>query len=298
MTWFLALQLLLPPIPEAPQPERIVVVVADDLGEQSLAEAQTPNIDSLGWRATTFYGSPNCAPSRGKLLTGRRPLPSFQIGTNIRPQGQSVPEFPSGIPDEHNPALPHWPMTVAEMAQTRGYTPILLGKWALTNDTDPPVETGPLRHGFQVARAVSLFGVGPGYGGGTEGNQAWRRYDDGVLSLETTYNTQAIADEAVTLLAAGGKALVWVSFNAPHFPYHTPPGYSGLRTDREKYLAMVEAMDFHIGRILAQLGPDDLLIFLSDNGTPGGVEGVGEAPKGSVLDGGVPLPLRATGSGG
>ena len=64
-----------------------MIVVVDDLGRRSVEDANTPNLDRLRWRAEAFYSMLNCSPARIRLMTGRRPIPEFGIGTLVRPLG-------------------------------------------------------------------------------------------------------------------------------------------------------------------------------------------------------------------
>lgn len=119
-----------------------------------------------------------------------------------------------------------------------------------------------------------------------------------------------------TFLAAAGLAaasfgqqgtnswFLWVAFNAPHTPLHRPPNdlhtYTGPLDRREKYEAMVEAMDTEMDRLLDEVDlSETTVIFLGDNGTPGGVlqpplpAGHG---KGSIYDGGIRVPLLVAGA--
>src|SRR5260370_33940443 len=60
-------------------PPNFVIILADDLGWtdvgcQGTKYYETPNIDKLaaqGLRMTSYYHSPNCAPTRAALMTGQ-----------------------------------------------------------------------------------------------------------------------------------------------------------------------------------------------------------------------------------
>ena len=56
-----------------------------------------------------------------------------------------------------------------------------------------------------------------------------------------------------------GTLLLYVPLNAPHSPLHSPPEnllrepLSDDASDLEKYEAMIEAMDFEIGRVFQSI---------------------------------------------
>src|SRR5690606_18182498 len=102
----------------------------------------------------------------------------------------------------------------------------------------------------------------------------------------------------------------WLAYTAPHAPFHLPPvnmhTRGALPTDQASidadplpyYLAMVESLDFEIGRLFGAIPPADLantvIIFIGDNGTD---RNVVQLPypmnhaKGSLYEGGVHVPL-------
>jgi len=96
------------------------------------------------------------------------------------------------------------------------------------------------------------------------------------------------------------------STKAPLLRRSTLPGTAAdiAANPRDYYLAMVEAMDTEIGRMLSQLDPvvraNTVVVFVGDNGTPG------QAPpsprvltgsKGSLFEGGVNVPCIVSGAG-
>ena len=81
---------------EDPQKPNILIIFSDDLSHSDLScygqkEFSTPNLDALalnGIRFTqTYSGSPECAPSRGSLMTGMH-MGHCRIRANSSVRGQ------------------------------------------------------------------------------------------------------------------------------------------------------------------------------------------------------------------
>lgn len=117
----------------------IVFIFSDDLSFRDLSaygqtNYQTPNIDELIRHSTRFTqaytGAPECAPSRGTMLTGLH-VGHAPIRLNSSARGFEY------LPDES--------YTFAEMLQEGGYKTGVVGKWGLGyKDT----EGQPLNQGF------------------------------------------------------------------------------------------------------------------------------------------------------
>lgn len=104
-----------------------------------------------------------------------------------------------------------------------------------------------------------------------------------------------------------------MAYNAPHTPFHLPPSdlhSQGNLPDDEAsidanplpyYLAMLEAMDTKIGRLLDAMPNEErentIVIFIGDNGTPNQVvqQYASQRAKGSVYQGGVNVPMIISG---
>ncbi|WP_202966672.1 YHYH protein [Cellvibrio sp. OA-2007] len=110
---------------------------------------------------------------------------------------------------------------------------------------------------------------------------------------------------------------LWLAYSAPHSPFHLPPASLLKRTEltgtaediaahhREYYLAMIEAMDTEIGRLLSAMSESQrantMIIFIGDNGTPATVvdETVFSSShaKNSLYEGGIRVPMIVAGKG-
>lgn len=117
----------------------IVFILADDLSYRDIScfgqqRYQTPNIDALaqsGVRFTQAYAAaPECAPSRGCLMTGLH-TGHGAIRLNSSARGQD------NLRDED--------ITIAEVLKEQGYTTAFVGKWGIGL---PGTEGVPYKQGF------------------------------------------------------------------------------------------------------------------------------------------------------
>jgi arylsulfatase A-like enzyme len=272
-----------------PQPN-IVILLADDLGYGDVGftgcpDIRTPNIDNLasgGVHFTHAYSNGAvCSPTRAALLTGQ-----YQ-----QRNGMDKVIYV----DERDIGLPLEALLIPEVLKTAGYATGLFGKWHL----GIPKKYFPTRQGFDefigfVAGNIDYFSHKDRLGNA----DLWNREEP--LS-DPRYMTQLVGDESIRFIDrhAKGPFFLYSAFNAPHDPYQGP-GDPQRNRSRTVYRAMVEALDEHIGRILAHLKQRGLeentvVFFMSDNG---GVPGMGRnAPfrgaKGSLFEGGIRTPLLA-----
>ena len=103
----------------------ILFILADDLSYRDLScfgqvQFETPNLDRLcrtGLRFDNAYcGSPECAPSRGSLMTGLH-MGHCRIRKNSSARGQ-----------DHLLASD---LTIAEVLKKAGYATGMVGKWGI-----------------------------------------------------------------------------------------------------------------------------------------------------------------------
>ena len=272
---------------------------------------RTPHIDSLareGARCTNWYsGSPVCSPSRASLLTGCYP---GHAGVRAILAGH---RRATGLTAE----VP----TIATAVKELGYQTAAVGKWHLGLKE----ESRPLSNGFDYFYGfmagcldyyshIFYWSMADGKTDPThdlwEGNE--EIYDNG------RYLTEMISEKAVEKIremnAEDKPFLLYVAYNAPHYPMHAPQKYldrfPDLPWDRRIMAAMISAVDDGVGQIrdeLERLGidRDTLIYFQSDNGpsresrnwldgrgdpyyggTPGGLKG----HKFSLYEGGIRVP--------
>ena len=283
------------------KPPNIVAILADDQGWGDLSlhgntNLSTPHIDSLahdGAQFKHFYVCSVCAPTRAEFLTGRY----FARG-GVR--GVSTGQERLNI-DEH---------TIAETFRQAGYATGAFGKWH--NGTQHPYH--PNARGFD-----EFYGF-------TEGH--WGHYFD----YELDHNGELVTGEGFVIDDVTDRALefmeqkrdqpflAYLAYNTPHSPMQVPDEYwerfkareLAMRhrdPDREDVpktrsaLAMVENIDWNVGRVLQKLDEldlsgDTIIFYFTDNG-PNSWRWNGDMKgrKGSVDEGGLrsPLLLRWTG---
>ncbi|MGK0480379.1 MAG: arylsulfatase B [Planctomycetota bacterium] len=287
-----------PPVP-APRPN-IIVLIADDFGVDVMgayAEGQSPactsNVDELAMQGLLFrnaWANPTCSPTRAAVLTGRQ---GFRTGV-----GGPLSNMDAGLSLAET--------TLPEMLA--GYSSAAVGKWHLSGNQG---DLHPNASGFDDFAGV-IRGVVPDY-------FQWRKTINGQSSQTMTYATTDTADEAIAAITSLPEPwLTYVSFNAPHTPFHAPPtaacpaspcpgslcGNLPTNPTPAQYVkAMSEAMDQEIGRVLAVLDvvdPNAYVIFMGDNGT---ARQATELPfdrnhaKGTMYEGGVNVPLVIRGPG-
>lgn len=299
------------PPPEPPKPlvesrPNIVLILADDLSFRDLSiygqqRYETPRLDALaaaGVRFTQAYaGAPECAPSRGTLMTGLH-TGHAPIRANSSARGQDH------LPDES--------VTIAEALKAAGYATGFSGKWGIGLPGTPGV---PYMQGFDYSfgfydqrRAHTYF---PTYlyendkrveYPGNIGFDLQRLYDlnvpepdparlnqydgDGSLVLDdvadpsqAVYSHAAIEKKALTFIDNHYQEPFFLYF-APQLP-HGPPivdelGPLATRDDfphqmQKEWAAMVQRLDRSVGAIVDTLQrhgiyDNTLIAFASDNG--------------------------------
>jgi arylsulfatase A-like enzyme len=178
----------------------VVLIMADDLGFSDLgcygSEIETPNLDGLaakGLRFSQFYNTAKCHSSRVSLLTG---LYCDQAGSGSLSRGA----------------------TIAEVISKAGYSTQMVGKWHLSKQ---PTDFGFDRYWGHLSGATNFF----------TGDNSFRL--NGVdwkvpatLNGKPFYTTNAIMDYGLDFLNEATRKedpfLLYVAFNAPHYPLQAP----------------------------------------------------------------------------
>ena len=247
----------------------VVFVLTDDQGYGDLGCTgnpwiQTPHIDNFyqeSVRLTDYHVSPLCTPTRGALMSGKRPV---RNGAWATCWGRS-------ILNRHDRIMP-------QFFQEAGYTTGMFGKWHL-GDNYP---YRPQDRGFQ--RVVAHKGGGVGQ---TPDFWANNYFDDtyfhnGTPQQHEGYCTDVWFDEALTFIEENHDRpfFAYIATNAPHSPYLVAKKYRDLYADNPDiptpaFYGMITNIDENFGRLrrkLAALGIEDntILIFMTDNGSSAG----------------------------
>lgn len=293
----------------------IVMIMTDDQGYGDLScmgatDFVTPNLDRLaqnGTRFSSFYSaSPVCSPSRGALLTGCYP---YHAGVRSILAGQRT-----------TTGLTARTPTIAAAVKKCGYDTAVIGKWHLgLAEASRPRQNGfDYFYGF-MAGCIDYYShifYWDQQNGHTPLHDLWENeqevYENGqyFTELVTERSVKYIREKA----AADQPFLLYVGYNAPHYPMHAPKKYLDrfphLAPDRRIMAAMLSAVDDGVGEIMAELERDGqlentILYFQSDNGpsrearnwldgTPdpyyGGTTGKLRGHKFSLFEGGIRVP--------
>ena len=238
------------------KPKNILLITSDQQHWFSMGrlnpEVQTPNLDRLAARGTTFSRgytvNPTCTPTRASIITGQYPSQhgAWSLGTK----------------------LPEDALTVGDLLQQAGYRTALVGKGHFQQLLDHPryrsIESNPLQqnldwwrefkgpfYGFERAELcrnhADEYHVGQHYAIWMEekGFKEWKdyywepaghvkrgeqKYTWG-LPQEYHYN-RWIAERSSELIAQYDREeeafMLWASFPDPHPPYLVPEPWASM----------------------------------------------------------------------
>jgi arylsulfatase A-like enzyme len=288
----------------------IVFILADDLGWKDVSFNgsnfyETPNIDRLASQGVFFSNAyanaPICAPSRAAILSGQySPRTGFYTNHNSE-RGES--SWRAVIPTTNHHQLDLDKVTIAEALKKHGYKTIHLGKWHVCDTKDHY----PEYQGFDINIAGNKTGKPYTY----FSPYGLPNINDGP---EGEYLTDRLTDEAIHFISGNRENpfFLYLAFHSPHTPLqaidsvvwkYVPKPHDNGQFD-PFYAAMIEILDYNVGRImnhLEKLGLDDntIIVFFSDNGTSSAVapEKPLRAYKGTLYEGGIRVPLIIKGPG-
>jgi arylsulfatase A-like enzyme len=287
----------------------LILIVIDDLGWRDLTcygstFYETPRLDHLaaeGMRFTDAYAaSPVCSPSRASLMSGKCPA---RVGVTQWIGGYTTGKL-CDVP--YFGCLPSHEFSLASALREGGYSTWHVGKWHLGDSY-----TSPEKHGFEVNRG------GCGWGLPHRGYFSPYGLPTLTDGPPGEYLTDRLTDEAIALIRGRDQAKPFF-LNLWHYSVHSPhqapqPLIEKYRNkaavlglDQQQalvagepfpclhlrgeniqrrvlqshpvYAAMVERLDWNIGRVLDALAEqgiaeDTLLVFTSDNGGVATAEG-------------------------
>lgn len=259
----------------------VILILADDLGVGDLGAygqkyIKTPNLDAMakrGVKFTNFYSSsPVCAPSRASLMTGKH-------------QGHAVIRGNNSVTGERVPLRPQ-DTTIAEIAKTQNYRTGLVGKWGLGEEGSTGV---PNKKGFDY-----FFG----YLNQTHAHDYYTdflfRNAEKITLQKGTYVPDLFIKEALdfiareknnpfflyyaTILPHANNELTRKTGNGMEIPSNEPYTNENWTIQQKNYAAMVSRLDAEVGKIndllkKLKLDKNTIVMFMSDNGPQGKVEG-------------------------
>lgn len=278
----------------------IIFILADDLGLgdlscQGTSDIKTPNIDKLfsgGLVFSNFHASSTVSsPSRAALLTGRFPIMVGVPGV-IRPTETS--SFGYFLPSA---------VTLPTMLKQRNYETAIIGKWHLGFES-PNL---PNDRGFDFFKGFTADMMDDYCTHQREGKQFM--YQNRKLINPQGHATDLFTDWAIEYVGKKHKNpyFLYLAYNAPHQPLQPPKEWEQKVTEsklcssptRTKLVALIEHLDFNIGRLYAFLEKNNqlentIIFFTSDNGGDKGSEannGATRGYKGDMYEGGIRVPF-------
>lgn len=277
----------------------ILLIIADDMGldaapgySEGNTKPSVPNIESImnaGLRFNNFWVAPTCSPTRATIITGK-----YGYRTDVLWAGDVLSESETTLQSYIN------------QQTNNSYATSIIGKWHLSggSNTVNPEDRGIDYYAGILSGAVNDY-------------NAWTLTENGTSTTETTYSTEKLTNLAIDWIEDQTKPwFLWLAYNAPHTPFHLPPSEmhaQGNLEDSEAaiasnslpyYMAMIEAMDYQIGQLLASMSTEErnntVIILIGDNGTPNRVVQNPYSPntaKGSIYQGGINTPMYISGKG-
>lgn len=304
-TFLLAL-LLIGFIKYASAQSNTILIIADDMGtdycgfyEDAADTAKMPNIRSLLSRGVRFknaWGTPLCSPTRASIITGRYP---FRHGVGTVIDNMSLSDL-----DTSEMALPK---LLRNNAPTR-FSTAQVGKWHLSKQSTATLNY-PKIFGYDYFSGLFV--------GAMQNYSNWTKITNGVSRTVTTYATTETVNDAISWLDTVQRNkpfFLWMGFNAPHSPFHSPPdslhtvqGLTGTtqhinQNPKLYYKAMIEALDTEIGRLISYLHATNRfqntnIIFIGDNGQVRQISQINDLThvKGTLYQYGVRIPFIISG---
>jgi arylsulfatase len=274
----------------------IILVITDDqgygpIGKHNHPWIQTPNLDKLhsqSIRFERFLVSPTCSPTRAALMSGRHPMKNGITHTILERERMALSTI-----------------TLPQVLSMAGYSSGIFGKWHL-GDEEP---YQPHKRGFDEAFIHGAGGIGQKFNCSCADVPGNKYFDPVIRHNGSFVKTNGYCTDLFFTAGMGWikdmkekskPFFAYISTNAPHGPFIAPPKYAKKFTDlgfseRDAgFYGMIENIDKNMGRLMEKLDQWDLnkntiLIFMSDNGSVGGMvrEGskLGTSKDGKPMEG-------------
>ena len=269
----------------------IVLMITDDQGYGPMGKhgnpwIKTPNLDKLHGQSTRFERflvSPTCSPTRAALMSGRHPMKNGITHTILERERMALST-----------------VTLPQVLAKAGYVSGIFGKWHL-GDEEP---YQPHKRGFDEAFIHGAGGIGQAYKCSCADAPGNKYFNPTIRHNGSFVKTKGYCTDLFFTAGMGWIKKVkdedkpffaYITTNAPHGPFIAPPANAKRFTDlgfNEKaagYFGMIENIDENMGRLMSKLdewdlSKDTILIFMSDNGSVGGMNREG-AKLGTSKDG-------------
>lgn len=273
----------------------VILIITDDQGWGDLSyhgnkNLNTPNLDGIaheGLSVNNFYVQPVCSPTRAEILTGKY---FSRLGVYDTSSGGERMDI--GVP------------TLGDVFKSKGYTTAAFGKWH--NGAQPPYH--PNARGFDEFYGFCSGHWGNYYSPLIEHNGTFTSGEGFLVDDLFNHSINFIKEQANT------PFFLYLPVNTPHSPMQVPEAFwsrfknkplisrsTNPEQEDEDFtraaLAMVENIDFNVGRLLSflkkqELDENTIVVFMSDNGPNGwrwngGLKG----RKGDTDEGGVKSPF-------
>jgi arylsulfatase A-like enzyme len=310
-----------------------------DLSAYGSTFYETPNLDALAAKGVKFTNnyssSPVCSPTRSSIMTGKNPI-NTKVTDWIKGRQENgvAKSFEKFITPATAFELSLNENTIAEYALRNGYETFFAGKWHLGEEE----QYWPLNQGFQTNKGGWSKG-GPYAKKNDSTGGYFTPYGNPTLAdgPPGEYLTDRLANECINFLQKRKQSPFFLMYAlyAVHNPLQAPEALVSkykqkqqrlaytdnnrfskqeawmknqndwkqrLVQDHAVYAAMLENMDWNIGRIIQSLKEQGLLentliIFTSDNGGLSTAEGSPttnaplKAGKGWLYEGGIRVPM-------
>lgn len=266
---------------------------ADELNAKKPVMPTLENLMSTGLVFDNLWSYALCSPTRASILTGKHGMQTNVLTPIKGALSSSHQSLQNYINEQTNDA----------------YATAVFGKWHLGSSVTHPTQT------MNVGTyAGSLGGGVPDY---WEYKLVQNETETLLTSSTDTEKKENYATTKYTQLAIDWKNeqtkpwFLWLAYNAAHTPFHRPDealisevSQASGESNLNNYLAMLEAMDFEMGRLIASMSDAEkantIIIFIGDNGTPKKVAqfvDTDKHSKGSIYQGGVNVPMVISGIG-